>query len=194
MYEHYQLIIICMNTARSNSPNRDSPLSVIPGGREKKKPNRLFPILLLILISGIVIILGQRGFKDVVEYDEDGNPRLTPERQTEIEQAKDKLDEAEVYLLLATYDHYIECLLCPGRRLWIKEGEIAKIGTTVNTTSRYKQAYYKKHGVEYIMYLRGSIDLVLKTEIDLLGNYPLLVENLAREEPLLFPPLNGKLK
>lgn len=89
---------------------------------------------------------------------------------------------------------YIECLLCPGGRLWIKEGEIAKIGTTVNTTSRYDKAFYKKHGVEYITYIRGSIDLVLKTEIELLGKYPLMPENLVREQPLLFPPLNSKLK
>lgn len=186
-----------MNTARSESYNqtsRDSPLRVIPGGRKNKKPNPLVLIFLFTLIAVIVIIFGQRGFDDVVEHDEAGNPRLTPEREAEIEQAKKKLDEAEVYLLLALYDHYIVCLLCPGGRLWIKEGEIAKIGTTVNTTSRYKQAYYKKHGVEYIMYLRGPMDLVLKTEIDLLGKYPLLPENLAREAPLLFPPLNSKLK
>lgn len=149
---------------------------------------------MFVLLTAGILILGQRGFEEVIEYDQDGNPRLTPEREAEIKQAKDKLDEAEVYMLLSLYDHYIECLLCTGGRLWIKEGEIAKIGTTVNTTSRYNQAYYKKHGVEYIMYLRGTIGVVLKTEIDLLGKYPLMPENLARKQPLLFPPLNSKLK
>ena len=173
-----------------------SPLRGIPGGRRKKSPNPLFLILILTLLSVVIamIIFGQRSFKDVTEYDEEGNPRLTPEREAEIEKAKNKLDEAEVYILLALYDHYIECKLCPDGRAWIKEGEIAKIGTSVNTTSRYNQAYYKKHGVEYITYLRGSVHLVLKTEINLLGRYPLMPENLARQEPLLYPPLNSKLK
>lgn len=163
-------------------------------GDAKMTPNR-FPFYLAIVLMVIgVIVFGRRGFDDVVEYDKDGNARLTPKREAEIAKAKDKLDEAEVYLLQSLYDQYIECLLCPSGGLWIKEGEIAKIGTTVNTTSRYDKAYYRKHGVEYIMYFRGTIDVVLKTEIELLGNYPLLPENLAREVPLVFPPLNSKLR
>ena len=75
----------------------------------------------------------QTGFKDVIEYNDEGNARLTPEREAEIEQAKDRLDQTEVHLLIAI-DHYIECPLWPDTyRLWIKEGEIMKIGTTVNT-------------------------------------------------------------
>jgi hypothetical protein len=150
--------------------------------------------LILALVTIGVVMLLKRGFNDVIEYDDESNARLTPEREAEIEKAKDRLDRAEVYLLISIYDHYIECLLCPGGRVWIKEGEIAKIGTTVNKTSRYDKTFYKKHGVEYITYLRGSIDLVLKTEIELLGKYPLMPENMARAQPLLFPPLNSKLK
>lgn len=160
----------------------------------KKWPNNFFILFALALLAFGIVMFGKRGFEEVIEYDDEGNARLTPEREAEIEEAKERLDRAEVYLLISIYDHYIECLLCPDGRLWIKEREIAKIGTTVNATSRYDKAYYKKHGVEYIMYIRGSIDLVLKTEIDLLGKYPLLPENLAREQPLLFPPLNSKLK
>lgn len=169
------------------------PLRAIHGKGKKKNPTPFFLFLILMLIVG-GIILSQRKFKEVIEYDEDGNPRLTPAREEEIKRAKDKLDEAELYVLLSLYDQYIECLLCPSGRIWIKEGEIAKIGTTINTSSRYVKAYYRKHRVEYIMYFRGPIDVVLKKEIDELGNYPLLPENLAREQPLLFPPLNSKLK
>ena len=170
------------------SPVKNTPVS------QKNRPNNFFILFILALIAIGVVMLAKRGFKDVVEYNDEGNARLTPEREAEIEQAKDRLDQAEVYLLIAIYDHYIECPLCHDGRLWITEGEIAKIGTTVNTTSRYDKAFYKKHGVEYITYIRGSIELVLKTEIELLGKYPLMPENLAREHPLLFPPLNSKLK
>lgn len=186
-----------MKTPRLNTSApipRISPLRKIPDGSRKDNPNPLLPVLMIILVLTGIIIFGQRGFEEVVEYDKDENPRLTPEREAEITEAKDKIDEAEVYLLLSLYDHYIDCFLCKKGHLWIKEGEIAKVGTTINGTSRYKQAYYRKHGVEYIMYFRGSIDLVLKKEIDLLGRYPLMPENLARKQPLLFPPLNSKLK
>ena len=167
-----------------------TPTAKVLPGSQRKMPNNLLVLLILALVTVGGVILAKRGFDDVIEYDDKGNARLTPEREAEIENAKDRLDRAEVYLLIFIYDHYIECLPCPGGRVWIKEGEIAKIGTTVNTTSRYDKAFYKKHGVEYNTYLRGSIDLVLKTEIELLGKYPLMPENLAREQPLLFPPLN----
>ena len=41
-----------------------------------------------------------------------------------------------------------------------------------------------------VMLAKLGFDMVLKTEIELLGNYPLMPENLARAQPLLFPPLN----
>lgn len=94
-----------------------SPLRVIPGRRRKKLPNPMFLILMFVFLTAGIIILGQRGFEEVIEYDQDGDPRLTPEREAEIKRAKDKLDEAEVYMLLSLYDHYIECLLCTGGRL-----------------------------------------------------------------------------
>ena len=176
---------ILKNDAPLNQKKRTNPI---------KGPDYFFNIFMLVLVAIGIVLFAKRNFDDVIVYDEEGNAQLTPERQSEIEKAKERLDRAEVYFLIAIYDHYIECLLCPKGRVWIKEGEIAKIGTTVNTRSRYDKAFYKKHGVEYITYIRGPIDLVLKTEIELLGKYPLMPENLARKQPLLFPPLNSKLK
>ena len=172
--------------------SRDLPvLKVIHGGK-KKKPNFLPFLIVGIIITAI--FFGRKGFNDVVEYDESGKPQLTSQRLQEIERAKEKLDHAEVYFLISNADQFIECFLCPGGKMWIKKGETAKIGTTINPRSRYGVKYYAQHNVNYQLMFRGSIDQVLKKEIELLGAYPLWPENTNRKAPLLVPPLNTKLK
>ena len=175
--------------ARSSAVQK--PLAVVHRGGGR----RLFhwPFL-LVFIAILLFFMARRGYEDVIIHDRDGNPQLTAERQAEIEKARDKLDQAEVYFLISNIAQMIECFLCAEKQTWLKAGEIAKIGTTVNPGSRYNQQYYIRHNVRYQTVFTGRVDQVLKKEIELLGAYPLLPENTTRENPLLFPPLNSKLK
>lgn len=63
-------------------------------GSQRKKPNNFFILLMLALLAIGVIMFAKRGFDDAVDYDGEGNARLTPEREAEIEKAKDRLDRA----------------------------------------------------------------------------------------------------
>ena len=166
-------------------------LNVIKGGRSKKIS--YLPFVIFVVVIGI-IVMGRKSFADVVTYDENGQPQLTAERQQEIDKAKEKLDKAEVYLLISNADQFVECFLCPDGKAWLKKGETAKIGTTINPKQRYGVRYYQRHNLSYNLLFRGTIDQVLKKEIELLGAYPLLEENIRRKKPLLMPPLNSKLK
>ena len=88
-----------------------SPLTVIQGSRRNNRSISPFILIGIVIIEGIAF--AKRGYKDVVVQDLEGNPQISSERKAEAERAKDKLDKAEVYYLLANANQMIECYLCP---------------------------------------------------------------------------------
>lgn len=183
-----------------NSPARllkKSGLKVIPGQGKKERNNRPKPIIWFLLVLGCLIVYSvynSQGYEEVVTTDSEGNPVLTPDRQAEIARRQNKnIEEAEQYVLIAIAPGYRECYLCPGGKVWLEAGEIAKIGISTNSKNRYSIEYYEHHGVFYQMEYRGDLTTAKNREIGRLGSYPLLPENLKRKNKLLYPPLNSKL-
>lgn len=179
----------------SNHSNSIFNIQPGPGQKNRSRNKRpLFWLLLLCVVFVGFLIFASLGYDDVMTSDPDGNPILKLERQEEIDRRQRKNREgAEQYVLRAIAPGYRECYLCPGKKVWLEANEIAKIGISTNGQGRYSLAYYKKHGVYYVMEYRGDLTTAKNWEVARLGSYPLLPENQKRENKLLYPPLNSKL-
>ena len=147
-----------------NSPERvpiKSRLRAIKGEGKKKKP-KLYQlgVLLIFLIFVFYWIIAGLRYEDVVTIGSDGKPTIKAERQAEIARRQKKnSEEAEQYILVAIAPGYRECYLCPGGKVWLNTGEIAKIGVSTNGIGRYPIMYYQKHMVNYVMEYRGSLTI-----------------------------------
>lgn len=130
-------------------------------------------------------------FVEVVEKI-DGEWVLKKERQDEIDRMKNQQDDAELYYLYARVDGMYKCYLCePSNMIYMNKGEILKIGmTTRDKTKRYGIDWLWNNRAVYKVKKRGDIATVRKAEIEAIGNYPLLPENIKRNHRtrLVVPP------
>lgn len=165
-----------------------------PNYPTKTKTKKLLSLPLLIIPA--VLILCALKWSDVVEY-VNGELQLTPKHQGKLQKKLNELDEAEQYALIATTDGLYPCLHSGHALYQLHIGEVWKYGVTVKgERGRYTAQFLQDNAVSYIVQLRGTMGDCLKEEQRKLFSYPLLPENLAREENnrLLRPPYNPILK
>ncbi len=154
---------------------------------------------LLLLVAGICWFMYEK-FDDFVQRNPDGSYELKKKRRDQIQDQLDRMDEAELYYLLARVDGYYQCSHCPQGSFFLYKGEIAKIGTTVRgEIGRYKPKYLKRMNLRYLTVDEGDVSYILRKEKEHIRDYPLMPENLQRpDEPqgkvlrykLARPPLN----
>lgn len=155
---------------------------------EPKKKNPL-PF---IIGSAVILIFCALKWHDVVEY-VNGEPQLSRKHQEQLQNKLNEADEAEQYALIALTDGWYACLHSGFGTYYLKAGEVWKYGTTTKgEKGRYEYKFLRGNGVYYIVQFRGTLHECLKEEQNKLYTYPLLPENLAREEELrlIRPPYN----
>ena len=110
------------------SSKRGSATPSNPGGGS---PGPFILLLLLSLLAiGVVaghkILAGKEKEKSPIVIDEEGNARLSPERQAKLDKELEELDNAVQYALIATVDGYYPCYTCPdgSPTIYLYEGEI----------------------------------------------------------------------
>lgn len=154
---------------------------------EKKKTN-----LLPFVIAAAVLIVCALKWRDVVEY-VNGEAQLTAKHRKELQSHLDEADEAEQYALIALTDGWYTCVHSGLAIYFLKAGEVWKYGTTTKgEQGRYDYKFLRDNRVSYIVQFRGTLHECLKEEKKKIYMYPLLPENLAREEELrlIRPPYN----
>lgn len=128
--------------------------------------------------------------KDYIEYDDLGNPELAEWRKKKLKKELSDLDNAEQYVLLVKKDGYYRCFHCKTNKIFLKKGGVWKYGTTYKgKEGRYKGGLPEKNLI-YITQFKGNIGDCLAQEKMKIYHYPLLEENLNREEQLIRPPGN----
>jgi len=153
----------------------------------KKKDH--FP---LIIAASALLIVGALKWRDVVEY-VNGEAQLTAKYRKELQNKIDEADEAEQYALIALTDGWYTCVHSGFGAYYLKAGEVWKYGTTTKgEQGRYDYKFLRANRVNYVVQFRGTLHACLKEEQVKLYMYPLLPENLAREEELrlIRPPYN----
>lgn len=175
------------------SPKRGSAAPSNPGGGS---PGPFIMLLLLSLLAvGVVaghkILAGKE--KSPIVIDEDGNARLSPERQAKLDKELEELDNAVQYALIATVDGYYPCYTCPdgSPTIYLYEGEIWRYGSTrKGEQGRYPDGNYGTANVFYVEQFWGTELECRKMEKIKIYNYPLLPEALKRDIQLYRPPGN----
>ena len=156
---------------------------------ETKKEKTLF--LPLFIVASILILCALK-WRDVVEY-VNGEAQLTAQYQKELQNHLDEADEAEQYALVALTNGWYTCVHSGFALYFLKAGEVWKYGTTTKgEQGRYDYKFLRGNGVYYIVQFRGTLHECLKEEKKKIYTYPVLPENLAREEELrlIRPPYN----
>ena len=119
---------------------------------------------------------------------------ITSKRLRKLQNHLDKYDDAETYTLIALYDGERDCITCYDQygddSMFLKEGEVFKVGVSLISEARYTPAFYKQHGVEYVRVHKGDYTECLKKEKELIFYYPITPENIRRKKPLVRPPYN----
>jgi len=154
------------------------------------KPNRFPPGAAILFV---LLAMAALKWEDVARRLKDGSWGLARERQKEMDYTLDRNENAEQYVLIAVVSGWYECYLCEDGKYWLNKGEIAKIGITTNPAERYSQKWLENNLVEYVIEVEGDLAKVRKAEIERIGSYPFLPENMARpEEKRLVVPVFHK--
>ena len=151
---------------------------------------------LLIVAGALMLIVCALKWGDVVEYI-NGEPRLTPKHEGQLQKKLNELEEAEQYALIASKEGYYPCLHSGHALYFLHVGEVWKYGvTTKGERGRYTGQFMLENSVSYALQYRGTLSECLQREQIQLFSYPLLPENLARPETdrLLRPPYNPVFK
>ncbi|MEM0993013.1 MAG: hypothetical protein AAF847_12890 [Bacteroidota bacterium] len=130
---------------------------------------------------------------DFLEEDQDGNIRISEERQAKMERELEEYENAEQYVLRAGRDAFYPCLSDKARkRIFLFKGEVWKYGvTTKKQEGRYARGLPAENLV-YLVQFRGNIHECLVEEKRKIYQYSVLPENLKRTTPLLRPPGNQR--
>jgi hypothetical protein len=146
-----------------------------------------------LLIGGVaVMVMLALKWRDVVEL-ANGEYRLKPKYQRELQRKLDAEDNAQQYALIAVVDGWYPCVHSGFSHYYLKAGEVWKYGTTTKSAlGRYNADFFRLNRVKYIIEYVGTEVQCEKQEQLKLRTYPIFPENLARPEEyrLIRPPSN----
>jgi len=158
--------------------------------RESPTPNPdRFPFRLVLLFGLLIIILATA--KEFVQYNEEGKPELSPDRQAKLSRELEELEHSEQYALLAAKNGDYPCYHCIGKStIFLHRGEVWKYGVTRKGEKRRYGEWHVDQGLFYVIQYEGLLQECLKREKLMIYHYALLPENIARITPLIRPPGN----
>ena len=152
------------------------------------------PFLPILFAAVALIMATLHPWEEVAYTDDQGNPKLQPKHQEELDRVTQAEDIAEQYALRAISDGNYICN-CPEGFYYLHAREIWKYGTTKNGPSgRYSYKFLKANNVYYEPQFQGTLHECLIQEQIKIRSYPLLPENVARpvEKRLVRPCANFK--
>lgn len=162
---------------------------MLPKKKPSPKPFQWWLILIFATIS--TTLMTYKGVDFVVE-DEDGNLKLSEERQQKLNNKLKELEEAEQYALVAIVPGYYPCYSCPNSdSIYLQMMEVWRYGvTTKSKHGRYADKYLNDNRLLFVTQMIGTLQECLREEQLKIYNYALLPENLKRLIILIRPPGN----
>jgi hypothetical protein len=166
---------------------RPKPKPNVEPKRSKEQRNNYWFLFFIILL----MLYCAQNFDDFTIKNDDGTYEISQQRQEELQKRKEKIDKAEQYALVAVSNGLYPCFNCGEQQhIFLYIGEVWKYGVSKNGNQRYKKHWYKSMRLEYLTQFTGIYSECLKRELDQIYQYPILPENLKREEKLPRPPGN----
>jgi hypothetical protein len=151
-----------------------------------KKNNHWFLFFIIVLA-----LYFAQSFDDFIIKKDDGTYEISEQRQEELKKRKTKIDNAEQYALVAASNGLYPCFNCRDKQhIFLYIGEVWKYGVSKNGSKRYSKSWYQSSNLTYITQFKGLYSECFKRELEKIYQYPILLENLKREEKLPRPPGN----
>ena len=142
--------------------------------------------------------MGFRHYEEVVEEGELGNATLREERLKDLQRQQREIETAYIcYKLNANVDKYYDCPACYRKRFFLLAGEIIKYGITSKGIDRYPISEFYRERKTFIPIDTGSLEEMRALELELIGLYPLRLENQIRpyrEEVIMKHQTGEKVK
>lgn len=153
---------------------------------------KYLPIILL----GFLLVFFAYRWRDFVVQKQDGSYAIHPGRMDEAKKEKEKLENCEVYKLVALKSGWYMCHLCSQGSIYLNKGEVWKYGYSCSPETRYKKEWLQQMNLRYIPIFFGDMKECRAKEIELIRDYPLLPENMNRPEylRLVVPPGSKTIK
>lgn len=170
--------------------------------KKSNSDNKLKPSTFLLVFIGLfslIMLFNNTGkkkktllFEEVVTKNDNGW-ELSPNRVAKLNSDTMKMDNAEQYVLRASITGIYPCPSCPYRdSIFLNKNEIYRYGITINgEKGRYGNLLNVKN-LNYFTQYKGDLKNCLIEERKRIIRYPLLQENLRRDNPIARPPGNYK--
>lgn len=137
--------------------------------------------VLFLCVIAVCLYMGFRHYEEVVEEDKRGNALLREERLEDLQRQQREIETAYIcYKLIANVDKYYNCPSCYKNRFFLLAGEIIKYGITSKGIDRYPMSELYKERITFIPIDTGSLEEMRALELELIGLYPLRLENQVR--------------
>lgn len=163
-------------------------------------------ILTLGLIGFAIFMAIPKSWEEAVTLQDDGTYRLSKKWEKTILRKQEKIKKHRLYVLVATKSGYFDCPHSATGKFYLNVGEVYRYGTTGETTvSRgYSETWLIKNNLTFKVIMEGDLATVTAEQAKLIGQYPLLPENMQRPLPgeesakpywfkLVLPPGNKSL-
>lgn len=158
---------------------------------QKSRKKSILPIFALTILGiGGILLFAYKGV-EFIEFDKDGNPKISEVREQRLERELEELNNSEQYALRVVVSGYYQCYNCgTNASLYMYTNEVWKYGvTTKQQEGRYPDGF-PEEGLYYDIQFRGTYQACLEEEKRKLFQYAILPENLKRNPPIIRPPGN----
>jgi len=166
----------------------------------------LWLILIISTIGFVILMAIPKTWEEAVTQQDDGSFRLSKKWERAIWRKEEKIKKHRLYVLVAIQNGYFDCPHSPTGKFYLKEGEIYRYGTTGESTvgRGYSETWLIKNNLTFKVIMEGDLTTVTLAQTTLIGQYPLLPENMQRPLPgdelakpywfrLVLPPGNKSL-
>lgn len=169
-------------------------------------PSATLILFAMILTAAILLMAIPKTWKEAVRQNEDGSYSLSREWEEAIDQKKEKIEQHELYMLVAKKNGMYLCKRCPTGKFYLYEGELYRYGTTGNGKKRrgYSDKWEAGNNLRFFHISYGDEATVKLGQTKLIGTYAIHPENMNRPvigtpgaknywHRLVIPPGNGNL-
>ncbi|MCB0597870.1 MAG: hypothetical protein H6557_03320 [Lewinellaceae bacterium] len=172
--------------------------------------SKRFPVGLLligaVIATFILLIALPKTWEEATRKNPDGSHSLSEEWEDAIDHKKDKIENQELYKLVAKRSGMYLCKHCPTGKFYLYKGELYRYGTTGDGKNGrgYTDQWEEKNKLEFFHISFGDEATVKKGQAELIGTYALDSENMRHPLPgtpnaknywyrLVLPPGNNNL-
>lgn len=163
-------------------------------------------ILVIIILVAIFWMSIPKNWEEVTRKKNNGGYELSEVQEKAIEDKIEKIENQELYALVAAKNGMYLCKHCPGKKFFLFVNEVYRYGTTGNGQSGrgYTESWQLKNNLKFVHLMYGDEVTVKVEQTKLIGSYPIHSDNMSRPLKndvnaksywyrLVLPPGNTKL-